>query len=132
MAEEVAAVVREAGCGLAVDTADPAAVAAAVRELGDPARRAALGQAGRAAALHRFGWAPEAARLVALYRTLVAVPGRTGMRAAGMAPGQGASSVVAPCLGAWSGSAGGSAGLADAPAGAGGPRLSPGPGGGRA
>lgn len=69
-AEEVAGIVREAGCGLLVDSADPAAIAAAVESLRDPARRAALGAAGRAAAAGRFGWAGEAARLVALYRRL--------------------------------------------------------------
>jgi glycosyltransferase involved in cell wall biosynthesis len=74
-ADEVAAVVREAGCGVLVDTADPGAVAAAVQALEDPARRGALGEAGRRAALGRFGWAGEAARLVELYRRL-APPGR--------------------------------------------------------
>ncbi|MFC0410085.1 glycosyltransferase [Roseomonas elaeocarpi] len=69
-ATEVAAVVREARCGLAVDTADPGAIAAAVRDLRDPARRAALGAAGRAAARGRFGWAAEAERLRALYHDL--------------------------------------------------------------
>ncbi len=69
-APETAAVVREAGCGLLADTSDAEAVAAAVAALADPARRAAMGAAGRAAALDRFGWANEAARLVALYRDL--------------------------------------------------------------
>ncbi|TPG49595.1 glycosyltransferase [Roseomonas nepalensis] len=73
-AEEVAAVVRETGCGLLVDTADPAAVAGAVRALADPARRASMGAAGRAAALGRYGWAGEAARLVGLYRELAPLP----------------------------------------------------------
>jgi len=69
-AEEVAAVIREADCGLLVDTADPTAIAAAVAGLADPARRAELGARGRAAALGRFGWAAEAERLVGLYRRL--------------------------------------------------------------
>ncbi|MBB5694914.1 glycosyltransferase [Muricoccus pecuniae] len=73
-AEEVAAVVREAGCGLLVDTADPGRVAEAVRELADPALRARLGAAGRAAALGRFGWAGEAERLVRLYAELAPLP----------------------------------------------------------
>jgi len=71
-AEEVAAVVREAGCGLAVDTADPTAIAAAVQRLADPALRNAMGARGREAALTRFGWAGEAARLVGLHRGLMA------------------------------------------------------------
>jgi glycosyltransferase involved in cell wall biosynthesis len=70
-AEEVSAVVAEAGCGMALDTADPRAIAAAVATLADPARRASLGGRGRDAALTRFGWAAEAARLVALYARLM-------------------------------------------------------------
>ncbi|MCI0756655.1 glycosyltransferase [Teichococcus vastitatis] len=73
-AEEVAAVIRGAGCGLLVDTADPAAIAAAVARLADPERRAALGAAGRAAALGRFGWNAEAERLVGLYHRLAPLP----------------------------------------------------------
>ena len=69
-AEEVAGIIRAAGCGLLVDSADPAAIAAAIDALRDPARRAALGAAGRQAAATRFGWDGEAARLVALYRRL--------------------------------------------------------------
>jgi glycosyltransferase involved in cell wall biosynthesis len=69
-AEEVAAVMRESGCGVLVDSADPGAIAAAVAALGEPARRSALGEAGRRAAEGRFGWAAEAARLVQLYRRL--------------------------------------------------------------
>ena len=74
-AEETAAVVREAGCGLLVDTSDAGAIAAAVAALADPARREEMGAAGRAAALGRFGWAGEAARLVALYRELAPLRG---------------------------------------------------------
>jgi glycosyltransferase involved in cell wall biosynthesis len=75
-AEEVAAVVREAGCGVVTDVADAAALAAAVRSLSSPARRADMGRRGREAALHRFAWAPEAARLVRLYGRLLAAPAR--------------------------------------------------------
>jgi hypothetical protein len=73
-AQEVAAVVAEAGCGLAVDVRDAGALAAAVASLADPAARAAMGARGRDAALGQFGWAPEAARLVRLYRRLLAAP----------------------------------------------------------
>jgi glycosyltransferase involved in cell wall biosynthesis len=75
-AEEVAAVVAEAGCGLALDTADPARIAAAVEALDDPAIRMEMGMRGRDAALTRFGWAGEAARLVALYARLLSRGGR--------------------------------------------------------
>lgn len=74
-ATEVAAAVRDAGCGDCIDTGDPAAIAAAVSGLADPARRAALGAAGRDAALGRFGWQGEADRLTALYRRLAPLPG---------------------------------------------------------
>ncbi|WP_137181092.1 glycosyltransferase [Roseomonas sp. AR75] len=70
-AEEVLDVVAAAGCGLAVDTADARAVAEAALRLRDPALRAELGACGRAAALTRFGWPAEAARLVALYARLL-------------------------------------------------------------
>lgn len=70
LAEEVSAIVRSADCGLTVDTADAAAVASAIQALSDPAVRDAMGQRGRDAALTRFGWAAEAARLVRLYRLL--------------------------------------------------------------
>jgi glycosyltransferase involved in cell wall biosynthesis len=72
-AEEVARVVAESGGGIAADTGDPAAVVRAVESLADPALRAVMGARGRDAALTRFGWAGEAARLVALYRRLLAV-----------------------------------------------------------
>jgi len=73
-AEEVAGILRDAGCGLLVDSADPAGIAAAVEALRDPARREALGAAGRQAAATRYGWEAEAARLVALYRRLAPLP----------------------------------------------------------
>jgi glycosyltransferase involved in cell wall biosynthesis len=75
-AEEVAAVVRDAGCGLLVETDDPAAIAAAVAQLADPALRAAMGVRGRSAAQGRFGWHAEAARLVRLYHRLAPQGGR--------------------------------------------------------
>jgi glycosyltransferase involved in cell wall biosynthesis len=67
---EVAGVIRDAGCGALVDAADPAAIAAEVERMADPVRRSTLGQAGRRAALARFAWGGEAARLVALYGRL--------------------------------------------------------------
>jgi len=69
-ATEVAGIVRDAGCGELVDPADPADVAAAVARLSDPLRRAALGAAGRHAALTRYSWDAEAARLVQAYARL--------------------------------------------------------------
>ena len=69
-AEEVAAVIENTACGALVDATDPSAIAAEVARMADPVRRSALGQAGRRAALARFSWAAEAARLVALYGRL--------------------------------------------------------------
>ncbi len=73
-ATEVAGIIRAAGCGELVATASPPAIAAAIARLTSPARRRALGQAGRAAALGPFGWAAEAERLVNLYRGLAPLP----------------------------------------------------------
>jgi glycosyltransferase involved in cell wall biosynthesis len=70
-AAEVVRVVAESGGGIAVDTGDAARIAGAVESLADPALRSAMGRRGRDAALTRFGWAGEAARLVALYRRLL-------------------------------------------------------------
>lgn len=69
-AGEVAAIIAGAGCGELVDPADPASVAQAIASLAGPARRAALGGAGREAALTRYSWTGEAERLVALYRRI--------------------------------------------------------------
>ncbi|WP_426954763.1 glycosyltransferase [Muricoccus radiodurans] len=81
-AEEVAAVVREAACGVLVDSTDPRAIAAAVAALADPAMRAELGANGRQSALDRFGWAREAERLVKLYRELAPLPNQAPAKAA--------------------------------------------------
>jgi glycosyltransferase involved in cell wall biosynthesis len=67
---EVAAVIGASRCGALVDASDPAAIAAEIGFLADSARRAAMGRAGREAALARFAWGAEAARLVALYGRL--------------------------------------------------------------
>jgi hypothetical protein len=45
-------------------------VAEAIARLADPVLRAVMGARGRAAALGRFGWRAEAARLVRLYHHL--------------------------------------------------------------
>ncbi len=65
-------VTRQAGHGLLVPPGDPVKLAAALRELqADPARRAALGQAGLAALREHFGIQPVAAAITALYRGIV-------------------------------------------------------------
>lgn len=69
-AEQVARIVAEAGCGLALNSTNADALAQAVASLADPAQRATLGARGRDAARARFAWSGEAARLVALYAAL--------------------------------------------------------------
>jgi len=71
-AAEVAGIVAGAGCGLAVDTGDAAAIAAAVAALADPARRTAMAEAGWQAVRGPFAWEGEAARLVDLYAEIAA------------------------------------------------------------
>jgi glycosyltransferase involved in cell wall biosynthesis len=67
----MAAVVRRAGNGLVVASADPAAVAAAFDALAaDPALRARMGAAGRQALRSACVWEEDAARLVLLHRRL--------------------------------------------------------------
>ncbi len=66
-------VTRQAGHGLLVPPGDPVKLAAALRDLqADPARRAALGQAGANALRERFGIEPVAAAVAALYRRVAA------------------------------------------------------------
>lgn len=69
----IAAIVREAGCGLLVPPADARAHADALAELlTDPERAHRLGRAGREAVRRRYTWAAEGERLVALYREIIA------------------------------------------------------------
>lgn len=61
---------EEEACGVAVDSEDADAVAAAMVELvEDPARRAELGANGHRAALERYNWETQRERLLALYGT---------------------------------------------------------------
>jgi colanic acid biosynthesis glycosyl transferase WcaI len=61
---DAARIVTEAGCGLAADPGDPAAVAAAIRELrSDPARLAAMGRRAREIA-NRYARVNELSRFV--------------------------------------------------------------------
>jgi glycosyltransferase involved in cell wall biosynthesis len=79
-----AVLVRRTGCGLVVDSADPAAVAAAFETLAaDPALRARMGAAGRRAVVADYAWEEDAAQLTALHRRLVRareVPPRAARR----------------------------------------------------
>jgi len=62
-------IVLEAGCGALVDPRDTEAIAAGLRQLlaASPAEREAMGERGRIAIRDRFGWARQAALLIAAY-----------------------------------------------------------------
>jgi glycosyltransferase involved in cell wall biosynthesis len=63
---DAARIVREAGCGLAVDPGDPSAVAAAIREMRDhPARLAEMGRRAREAA-QKYARVSELQRFVGI------------------------------------------------------------------
>lgn len=65
-------IVDGAGCGLLVDPTDPGAIAEAMRWVLDhPEEAQDMGLRGRKAVMDHFNWAPEADRLVTLYRKLL-------------------------------------------------------------
>jgi len=67
-AVEVARIIESVGCGLSVDTADPAAIGEALlffRQHRDQGRR--MGECGRQAVLKEFNWERESARLIEMY-----------------------------------------------------------------
>jgi glycosyltransferase involved in cell wall biosynthesis len=75
-AVEVATIVRDAKCGLLVDSGNPRALADAIDRLaGDPELLRAFGRDGRAAVIARYNWEAEAAKLTALYTRLDAARG---------------------------------------------------------
>ncbi|WP_242423689.1 glycosyltransferase, partial [Frankia sp. EI5c] len=68
-------VVAHGETGLLVPPDDPAALATAINEvLADPARRAAMGRAGRERAVREFGWAAVAEQTARLYEAAAARP----------------------------------------------------------
>jgi glycosyltransferase involved in cell wall biosynthesis len=69
-----------------VPPGDSAALAGTIAELlDDPARRAAVGEAGRARVVERYSWERTAEETTALYREVIA---RTGTRAGGPRTGR--------------------------------------------
>ena len=65
-------IVESAGCGLCVDPADPASIAAALSHLlKNPAEAAAMGRRGRQAVIDHYRWDEEARRLLSLYDRLL-------------------------------------------------------------
>jgi glycosyltransferase involved in cell wall biosynthesis len=71
----IAAMAKDAACGIAVDGADPAELASAYEWLLDhPGEAYEMGQRGRAAVFASYTWASEAQRLVQLYERLLGLP----------------------------------------------------------
>jgi glycosyltransferase involved in cell wall biosynthesis len=70
---EVAEIVKDADCGILVDSSDPDEIASAFdRLVMDADERRRLGQNGRTAVLTRYNWEREAEKLVEMYRDLCA------------------------------------------------------------
>lgn len=68
-AVEVAAIVRDAQCGLLIDSSKPDSIAKAIDHLCDnPNQLQGLGRRGRAAVLSRYNWEAEAEKLLAMYK----------------------------------------------------------------
>jgi glycosyltransferase involved in cell wall biosynthesis len=66
-------IVAGSGCGLCVDPASPASIAAGLETILDDAERAtAMGRAGRQAVLSEYQWSTQQARLLDLYAELLA------------------------------------------------------------
>ncbi len=63
-------IVRETGCGLLLAHVDPGTVRDALLQLANPALRARLGTAGRAAAESRYNWERASQELFSLYANL--------------------------------------------------------------
>jgi len=69
-AVEVAAIVRDAQCGLLIDPSKPDSIAQAIDHLYDnPDQLQSLGRSGRAAVLSRYNWEAEAEKLLAMYES---------------------------------------------------------------
>jgi glycosyltransferase involved in cell wall biosynthesis len=74
-------IVQRHRCGVVVDPADPAAIAAAIGSiLDDPARAQAMGDAGRAAVLTAYRWPVAERELLALYDRLIGPPSTAAAR----------------------------------------------------
>jgi len=72
-AQYVSEIVREADCGVILDSEDPGAVVAALKALAaDPEEARRLGRNGQRALKERFNWEQEIARLSAYYDGLAA------------------------------------------------------------
>jgi glycosyltransferase involved in cell wall biosynthesis len=72
----MAGIVRETGCGVLVDPADPAAIASAIRELLElpDAGRAAIGRRGHDAHLATYNWEAQVQRMLDEYGRLTGSP----------------------------------------------------------
>ena len=72
----MASIVSATGCGVLCDPADPASIAAAIRQILDaaPEDRRAYGARGRAAVVTTYNWAAQADRLFAEYGRITGRP----------------------------------------------------------
>ena len=72
----MADIVRSTGCGRLVDPTDPAAIAAAIRDVLDapPEERAAIGRRGLDAHLRTYHWEAQAEHLLVEYGRLTGRP----------------------------------------------------------
>jgi glycosyltransferase involved in cell wall biosynthesis len=78
---EVSRIIREADCGLLVDSSDPRSLREALEFLAQhPGERARMGRNGRDAVLHRYNWENEAARLEQMYREFIIGSARSNLR----------------------------------------------------
>ena len=71
-AAPAARILRETGAGVVVPSRDPAALAAAIERLRDPALREALGRAGQRAVLSTYNWEADAAELLRVVESAAA------------------------------------------------------------
>ena len=70
-APEIVYIINEAKCGLLIDTADPNAIAKAMRQLVEnPGKASAMGKNGAKAVVERYNWEREASVLINMYRKI--------------------------------------------------------------
>jgi glycosyltransferase involved in cell wall biosynthesis len=70
-AEEVAPIIKQADCGILVDTSNPDEIAQAIDYLAaNPVERKRIGENGRRAVIERYNWEAEAEKLIRMYKEL--------------------------------------------------------------
>ena len=70
-AQEVVEIIKEADCGILIDSSSPDEIAQALDRLAsDPQERQRLGRNGRRAVLEKYNWEAEFQKLLKMYTTL--------------------------------------------------------------